>query len=99
MKYIAILSILFSLSALAEYRVYQYLVQSNNNYPTKTQSFIETSTLDPVSYKSYHGGISSKIDVVRTWFCPGYTGDNRLPCNGPSESTDTLATGGSNESR
>lgn len=99
MKKLTLLSILLCLPALAEYRVYQYLVQPSNNYPTKAQSFIATSTLDPVSYKSYHGGSLSKIDMVRTWLCPGYTGDNRPACEGPTEQASAETTGASNENR
>ncbi len=90
---------LVATSALAEYRVYQYYVQPGSNYPTRAKSSIETSTLDPVSYKVYHGGSSMKIDLVRTWLCPGYTGDGRPPCEGPTEITLSETTGGPNENR
>ncbi|MBF0298839.1 MAG: hypothetical protein HQK51_08970 [Oligoflexia bacterium] len=79
----------------AEYRLYQYVVSQNVvspiNSPQETKSnqllnsYIILSTLDPVSYYSYHGGYSAiKIDLLRTWICPGYTGDKAY-CDSPYE--------------
>lgn len=93
-----ILGLLLTTQAFAEYRVYQYYVQPNSTYPTRAKSTIETSTLDPVSYKAYHGGSSTKIDLVRTWICPGYTGDGRPPCEDVKD-IDANTTGGPNENR
>ncbi len=100
MKYCTILTLglLFATKALAEYRVYQYYVQPNSTYPTKAQSTIETSTLDPVTYKAYHGGTATKIDLVRTWLCPGYTGDGRPPCE-DAKDVSANTTGGPSENR
>jgi len=66
---------LLSLSSRAEYRVYQYYVKARNFQLQDSQAYLVTSSLDPQSYIAYHGGYDSlKLDLVRTWVCPGYTG-------------------------
>jgi len=86
-KNVATLSLaifLFSTNIVfAEYRVYQYFVKDNL---TKKQndSILVTSSLDPVSYVAYHGGNQAiGIDLLRTWICPGNTGNKRDYCDGP----------------
>lgn len=50
------------------------------------KAYLVTSTLDPVSYLSYHGGSDTlKIDLVRTWKCPGYTGAGKPICKSPTD--------------
>lgn len=67
----------------AEYRVYQYTVQAKNPYSMDTVSHIVTSTLDPESYISYHGGWETlRIDLVRSWMCFGDT-SNKQVCQPP----------------
>ena len=86
-----ILTFLISTTAIAEYRVFQYYVKSRLEKSTDKNSYLVTSTLDPVSYLSYHGGNTSiKIDLVRTWSCVGYTGGNQPLCKGPNESAQAL---------
>lgn len=81
-----ILTFLFALNSKAEYRVFQYYVKSKLEKSTDKKSYLVTSTLDPVSYISYHGGNTSiKVDLVRTWSCVGYTGGNQPLCKGPNE--------------
>lgn len=75
-----ILTFLLSSNLFAEYRVYQYLIQSDN------ESKYITSSLDPISFKSYHGGkLVTKIDLLRTWMCPGFTGHKKEYCPSPYE--------------
>lgn len=84
---------LFAVNAQAEYRAFQYLVKTNDPYAvaTKAQSQYVVSTLNPQMYKSYHGGSFVTIDLMRTWICPGYTG-NRLPvCDHPYDKADAKA--------
>lgn len=70
-------------SIFGEYRVYQYIVRPNIQDITPKSYFV-TSTLDPVSYLSYHGGSGSlKIDLSRTWTCLGNTGGQDI-CPDPS---------------
>lgn len=77
---------LFSISALAEYRVYQYLVKSTHYKAQDQDAYMVTSSLDPVSYKAYHSGsINISVDLMRTWICPGYTGTNMPYCSSPYE--------------
>lgn len=65
---------LFSFLALAEYRVYQYYVRSKVQNLNPNQSTLVTSTLDPKSYVSYHGGRDSiEVNLLRTWMCYGDT--------------------------
>lgn len=82
---ILILMIIMSFSASAEYRVYQYIVsnkiQTTSDAP---KSNIVLSSLNPVSFISYHGGKGLvNVDLVRTWMCSGYTGDNKKYCQSP----------------
>lgn len=79
------LSLLFSFSSLAEYRVYQYVVKNKIAVIDSPKSHLVTSTLDPVSYLSYHGGQSIlSVDLLRTWMCPGNTSFQEI-CSGPYE--------------
>lgn len=76
---------LFSMSASAEYRAYQYLVKTNDPYAvaTKAKAQYIVSTLNPQMYRSYHGGNSVTVDLLRTWVCPGYTGHGKAICDHP----------------
>ena len=70
--------------AEAEYRVYQYFVKSKFNLPQDKEGHLVTSTLDPVSYIAYHGGLQSiEIDLLRTWVCKGHTGYFKNFCESP----------------
>lgn len=77
--------LLLPLSAIAEYRAYQYLVKSNDPYAVATRSQAQyiVSTLSPQTYKSYHGGSFITVDLLRTWMCPGYTGKGQKVCDHP----------------
>ena len=83
-KGLTILSLLFSASAFAEYRAYQYLVKSNDPYAraTRAESNYIVSTFNPQMYKRYHGGSFVSVDLLRTWICPGYTGKQPV-CDHP----------------
>ncbi len=70
-------------SAYGEYRVYQYYVKSKISNKN-TNAVVILSTLNPVSYLSYHGGdLSISLDLLRTWMCPGHTGHKRDFCRNP----------------
>ena len=89
---ILLISLFFSFSANAEYRVYQYYVKSKLKLPTDKSGYLVTSTLDPVSYISYHGGNTSlKVDLLRSWMCVGHTGGQKKLCPGPEENSGVLA--------
>jgi len=76
----------FSLPLMAEYRVYQYYVTPTLSSPKDNTNYLVTSTLDPVTYVSYHGGTGSiKVDLLRTWTCEGYTGGQHEYCDSPME--------------
>lgn len=82
---------LLSFGAGAEYRVYQYFVKSKMERFSATGNYLVTSTLDPVSYLSYHGGNEAiAIDLLRTWTCRGYTGASKEHCNPPLEESKIL---------
>ena len=67
----------------AEYQAYQYYVKSKYNLTQKSKSYLVTSTMDPVSYISYHGGSESiSVDLLRTWMCMGDTSRKDI-CEGP----------------
>ncbi len=74
-----------ALDASAEYRAYQYMVKTNDPFAvaTKANSQYIVSTLNPESYKSYHGGQFISVDLLRTWICPGYTGKRQKICDHP----------------
>lgn len=92
MMRILILSfILFSMPTLAEYRVYQYLVKQTNFKAQDKNAYLATSTLDPISFKAYKSGsINVKVDLMRTWSCPGYTGMGQDYCPSPFEKKDVV---------
>lgn len=70
----------------AEYRVYQYSIKPKKLYEVDVKPYLVTSTLDPVSYVSYHGGRETvSVDLLRTWMCKGHTGQLRSYCPSPYE--------------
>lgn len=76
-KTLASLGLVFSAtSALAEYRVYQYLVKPKltSSMVTAMDARTVRSTLNPVSFIAYQGG-ETAIDatLLRSWMCPGST--------------------------
>lgn len=82
---------LFSTQVFAEYRVYQYYVKSKMERFSATGNYLVTSTLDPTSYLSYHGGNEAiAIDLLRTWTCRGYTGGQAEHCKAPLEESKLL---------
>ena len=81
---IIITMIINSNTVHAEYRVYQYYVKSTFASPKDGSNYLVTSTLDPVTYVTYHGGANSlKVDLLRTWTCEGYTGKQNQVCDSP----------------
>ncbi len=85
---LASLAIFFNAtSALAEYRVYQYLVKPKNTLAmvTAAQAKAMRSTLNPQAFVAYNGGSQSiEATLVRTWMCQGHTGKKDY-CPHPSE--------------
>ena len=72
-------------SSLAEYRVYQYYVRSAVTSPRDANSYMVTSTLHPVAYQAYHGGVQSlRVDLLHSWMCFGST-SRRPVCPSPLE--------------
>jgi hypothetical protein len=71
-------------SAFSEYRVYQYYVKSAYSSPKDKTQYLVTSSLDPVTYVTYHGGSDTiEVDLLRTWTCEGYTGSSNELCDSP----------------
>jgi hypothetical protein len=55
-----------------EYRIYQYLIKNKNG--SEEQPYLDQSSLDPVSYQAYHGGLKTiDISLLRSWICRGNT--------------------------
>lgn len=82
----------FSNTAFAEYRVYQYSVRTVLEKLQDNQSYTVVSTLNPVAYQAYHGGADSiEINLVRTWTCAGYTGNGIDLCESPEEQLANLS--------
>jgi len=85
MKIIATLLFLVSFSVAAEYRVYQYILKNNiKTANDQNNSQIVISSYDPQTFISYHGGSNLvKLDLLRTWICPGHTGHRADYCDSP----------------
>ena len=67
-----LLIVLSSNDSKGEYRIYQYLIQ-NKNAPEQSP-YLDQSSLDPVSYQAYHGGLKTiDIALLRSWICRGNT--------------------------
>ncbi len=98
MKWFILFSLFMCRATWAEYRVYQYIIKQQNRPIDKSEMSIITSTLDPQSWRAYHGiSANHQIDLVNTWHCPGFTGDESPFCLAPNEMSPT--TGEKNESR
>lgn len=84
-KLITLTCILFSCSAFAEYRVYQYYVRAYAPNPDVSEAYLVTSFLNPESYVAYHGGHHSiEVELLRSWVCPGDTSKKKI-CKAPIE--------------
>ncbi|MFZ8934862.1 MAG: hypothetical protein ACO20H_11960 [Bacteriovoracaceae bacterium] len=83
MKLILLLLSFFPFHVFAEYRVYEYLVRATNEMVQDKGSYVVTSTLFPSAYLAYHGGSSIRIDLLKSWLCPGHTGDFKKVCSSP----------------
>jgi len=72
-------------TAMAEYRVYQYVYKNKiEQMGEQTKPQLITSTLSPVTYIAYHGGSNLiSLDLMRTWICPGHTGNKKEICANP----------------
>ena len=69
------------LSLWAEYRLYQYYVKApaTLHQSVDRDSYLVTSSLDPVSYVAYHGGKGAlKVSLLRSWMCKGHTAGRPL---------------------
>ena len=69
-----IFTILISLPAFGEYRVYQYYIRSKTLNINPPSAQLVTSTLNPISYAAYNGGkLSVEVNLLRSWVCMGNT--------------------------
>ena len=85
LTFICLVFLFCTSNAHCEYRVYQYFVKSKFKLPYDSEAYLVTSSLDPVSYISYHGGQDSiKINLLRTWMCKGNTSKNKY-CDPPAK--------------
>jgi hypothetical protein len=87
LNFLILIIILFGpCSTFAEYRVYQYYVKSTYSSPKDNSQYLVTSSLDPLTYVTYHGGSDTiEVDLLRTWTCEGYTGSSNELCQSPLE--------------
>lgn len=89
--FISVLAALFTAQAKAEYRVYQYQVLDLSRKGLKGSANKVTTTLNPVSYISYHGGgNSTKVSLLRSWQCFGHTGEKIDFCKPPLERLEEM---------
>jgi hypothetical protein len=58
---------------MAEYRVYQYQLQSLDR---PQESYLQLSTLNPVSFNAYHGHGAIRAQLINTWQCKGSTANH-----------------------
>ena len=83
MKRVFLLIILSHSSLHAEYRAYQYEIKPLLQQEQR-DSYIITSTLNPVHFNIYHGGGSAfNISLIKTWMCHGHTGGFQDFCRSP----------------
>jgi hypothetical protein len=80
-----IIPLLLTISALAEYRVFQLQIltyQPDGLTVAETQSF--PHTLDPEQYRGYFPvRPNQKIQYTDTWLCPGRTSHHKPFCPNP----------------
>ena len=75
---------LFIISANAEYRVYEYLTVSKGSLSSTSSGKIIQTHLPPQAYLAYYGSRQvQSVELLRTWMCPGYTGQLLPPCLHP----------------
>jgi hypothetical protein len=78
-----------SLTINGEYRVYQYYIKAKSRFAFDQQPYLVTSSYPPTTYLAYYGGSGNiKLDLLRTWFCPGHTGE-KVYCPAPLESLES----------
>lgn len=79
------ISLMISQLCFCEYRVYQYSVKNKiNTSKDQPNAKFLLSTLNPVSYLAYNGGSTLiTVDLLRTWICPGHTGNRIDFCPSP----------------
>ncbi len=70
-------------SAPAAYRVYQYVIRSAEN-PAIPLAYLDTSTLPPLAYQTYHGSNLVEVELLRSWPCGGDT-SGRPYCAAPGD--------------
>lgn len=90
--FLSLFTLLAPLSSYAEYRAYQYMVKTFDPYAVATNANAQyiVSTLNPQMFKSYHGGNYVSVDLLRTWICPGYTGQRKQVCDHPYDKEEKL---------
>ena len=69
--------------AAAAYRVYQYVISAAGPVATP-RAYLDTSTLPPTAYQTYHGSTLVQVDLLRSWPCYGDT-SQRPYCPAPGD--------------
>ena len=78
-----LLGIFIPILLKGEYRVYQFFIEKKSDKTKK----LTTSSLDPQSYFAYHGqSHPPSYTLIRTWICPGHTGNKKKYCDSPYKS-------------
>ena len=72
----------------AEYRVYQYFIIPPPVFG-EIPGHSLSSTLDPISFKSYYGAQTHKVYLLNTWHCKGHTGQKDF-CPAPYKKYSAL---------
>lgn len=81
-------ALFFFSNAHAAYRVYQYVVRSAEKAAVPL-AYLDTSTLPPMAYQTYHGSNLIEVELLRSWPCPGDT-SQRPFCPAPGDQILTL---------
>lgn len=80
------LHLCFPVGARCETRIYEYLIQGKSTLTGQPSAKIVTTHMSPTSYLAYYGSREiQNIELIRTWACPGNTGQLRPPCLHPYE--------------
>jgi CDGSH-type Zn-finger protein len=56
---------------------------------TKAPGQYIVSNLNPKMFRSYHGGNRVDVEMLRTWICPGYTGNRKPICDHPYDKVNS----------
>jgi hypothetical protein len=79
------ITLFLSFYANAEFRAYQYLVKDLGL--ENSDSVIQVSSMNPRTFKSFHGHKDLSMTLLSTWMCLGNTASKKT-CPAPGSAID-----------